>query len=374
LFGPGPKRILSLDGGGVRAAITISFLERLEKLIDEIEGRPTLLCDWFDLIGGTSAGSIIATGLALGLRVSEVREIQTTLAPAVFHKRFWRFAGLRATFDKRNLITELTKFIGDRTLGSTDLKTGLCIITKRLDTGSAWMLSNNPKSPFWETGPDNTFTGNKHYPLVNVVRASAAAPHFFDPEVIEIVEGEPPGLFIDGALTPHNNPSFQLFLLATLPQHGISWPANSRELTIVSIGTGSYRATVDPRNMRWTGNLGMTLGALTAQMSESQNLIATLMTWLGDCPFEWPISRDLPNLGTTNLASGPLFRYLRYDVLLEMRWLREVLDLIVDQRQLASYRRIDVTENIAEFFDLGEKAAAIQMRHEDLASRFAPRA
>ena len=66
LFGLGPKRILSLDGGGVRGAITIAFLERLEKLIAEIEGKPTLLSDWFDVIGGTSTGAIIAGALALG--------------------------------------------------------------------------------------------------------------------------------------------------------------------------------------------------------------------------------------------------------------------------------------------------------------------
>ena len=39
LFEPGPKRMLSLDGGGVRGAIAIGFLERLESLIEEIEGR-----------------------------------------------------------------------------------------------------------------------------------------------------------------------------------------------------------------------------------------------------------------------------------------------------------------------------------------------
>ncbi|HEV7602287.1 MAG TPA: patatin-like phospholipase family protein, partial [Bradyrhizobium sp.] len=59
LFAPGPKRILSLDGGGVRGAISIGFLEKLEKVVEEIEGKPTLLGDWFDLIGGTSTGAII---------------------------------------------------------------------------------------------------------------------------------------------------------------------------------------------------------------------------------------------------------------------------------------------------------------------------
>ena len=78
MFGPGPKRILSLDGGGVRGAATIAFLERIEALIEEIEGRPVRLCDWFDMIGGTSTGAIIATALALGYRVSEIRTLLRT--------------------------------------------------------------------------------------------------------------------------------------------------------------------------------------------------------------------------------------------------------------------------------------------------------
>src|SRR5476651_229194 len=96
LFGAGPKRILSLDGGGVRGALSIAFLERLEKLVEEIEGKPTLLGDWFDLIGGTSTGAIIACALALGYTAAEIHELYKTLGPAVFRKRFWRIGGLRA--------------------------------------------------------------------------------------------------------------------------------------------------------------------------------------------------------------------------------------------------------------------------------------
>src|SRR5882672_7042887 len=86
LFGPGPKRILSLDGGGVRGAITIAFLERLEKLIEEIEGKPILLGDWFDLIGGTSTGAIIACALALGYRAADVHEFYNSISPKIFRR------------------------------------------------------------------------------------------------------------------------------------------------------------------------------------------------------------------------------------------------------------------------------------------------
>ena len=37
------KRILALDGGGIRGALTLSFLERIEKIIREKEGNPKLL-------------------------------------------------------------------------------------------------------------------------------------------------------------------------------------------------------------------------------------------------------------------------------------------------------------------------------------------
>jgi patatin-like phospholipase/acyl hydrolase len=91
-----PKRILSLDGGGVRGAATIAFLERIEALIEEIEGRPVRLGDWFDLIGGTSTGAIIATALALGYRVSEIRTFYEQLAPKIFKRSFWRVTGWHA--------------------------------------------------------------------------------------------------------------------------------------------------------------------------------------------------------------------------------------------------------------------------------------
>ena len=38
LFGPGPKRILALDGGGIRGAITIAFLIKIETILKKLFG------------------------------------------------------------------------------------------------------------------------------------------------------------------------------------------------------------------------------------------------------------------------------------------------------------------------------------------------
>lgn len=69
----GPKRILALDGGGIRGILTLEYLAAIEtQLRERYKNNDLLLCDYFDLIGGTSTGSIIAAGLALGFSVDEL--------------------------------------------------------------------------------------------------------------------------------------------------------------------------------------------------------------------------------------------------------------------------------------------------------------
>ena len=369
LFAPGPKRILSLDGGGVRGAISIGFLERLEQVIEEIEGRPTLLGDWFDLIGGTSTGAIIAGLLALGYRAAEVRKFYESMGPRVFRRSFWRIPGLSSKFDRESLIAELHQIIGSRTLDSDALTTGFCAVAKRLDTGSCWVIANNPKSQFWDAPADAAYLGNRHYSLSSLIRASAAAPYFFDPEFINIAAHEPPGMFIDGALTPHNNPALQLFLYAALPQYGLCWPLGADNLTVVSIGTGFSRPHVGLDQLNWIRPLRVAVNALQAQISEAQQLTMTLMSWLGESPTAWPINSELGDVTRTAPPfNRPLFRFLRYDIRLNRQWLASELGVKLDESTIENYGRIDAPENIPAIYQLAAQAAKMQIKHDDLAN------
>lgn len=366
LFGAGPKRILSLDGGGIRGTVTLAFLERIEKEIAAIEGRPVRLCDWFDLIGGTSTGAIIATALALGYRVAEIREFYDQLAPRIFKRPFFRLLGWQAKFDSRTLMEELRHVIGERTLGSNDLQTGLCIVLKRMDTGSAWIVLNNPRSKFWETPSDNSFTGNCHLPLINLVRASTAAPSFFDPELIEISPHMDPGLFIDGGLTPHNNPSLILLMTALFPAYGLEWRLGAENLMIVSVGTGSFRPSLSADDAMKSSAIVLALKSLAAMISESQNLVLTLMSYLGQSPVEWPINSEVGNLGDLLAPTGDLFRFLRYDIRLEQSWLAHKLGKIISDDDVLKLRPMDNPSNMKALFELGAAAAKIQVKRSDL--------
>ena len=362
LFGPGPKRILALDGGGVRGILSLAFLEKMEAELAAQAGKPVRLCDHFDLIGGTSTGAIIAAGLALGYSAGDIRKMYEDYAPKIFRRSWWRLQGLQSKFDAGALTAQIRDIVGERRLDSEDMQCGFAVVAKRLDTGSAWVLSNNPRAPYWETLPGAKTIGNRHYPLANVVRASAAAPHFFDPELLPIAAGEPDGLFVDGAVTPHNNPSLALFLLARAKGYGIQWATGPQNLTIISVGTGNFRARMSPASVRRKQALGIAFHALTGMIGDAQSQILAMMQWMGECPEPWKLNPEVGALSGEFPGGEPLFRFQRYDAELEAGWLERALGMQVAAADLARLQQLDDPGILPLAYELGRKAAAQQVK------------
>jgi len=63
-----PRRILSFDGGGIRGILTAAMLEEVEDKLKTINPDKELR-EYFDIIAGTSSGSIIACGVACGILI-----------------------------------------------------------------------------------------------------------------------------------------------------------------------------------------------------------------------------------------------------------------------------------------------------------------
>jgi predicted acylesterase/phospholipase RssA len=368
LFTPGAKRILALDGGGVRGIVALAFLKKIEQTLEAEAGRSVRLCDYFDLIGGASTGAIIAVGLALGHSVDQIRDFYVRLAPRVFRSPWLRLPGWKAIFEAGVLAEELRGVIGDRTLDTPDLQTGIGVMLKRIDTASTWILTNNPRSKYWDTPPDHAFIGNRHYLLGQIVRASTAAPHYFDPQEIEIVRGEPPGLFVDGGLTPHNNPALALFLAAFVPQYGLGWEVGPQKLTTVSIGAGTFRARIDSRSLSKGPSARVALRAMIQQIGDNQQLVLMLMSLLGESPTRWLINSEIGDLGAAPPPRGALFRFLRYDMKLEAPWFSDALGETVTETQIAQMRRLDDAGSMPLLEALAHRAAEKQIRREDWTS------
>ena len=239
-----PKRILALDGGGIRGILTLQFLQAVETEIKARFGDKTRLCDYFDLIGGTSTGSIIAAGLACGMTVDALQNVYRSIGASVFQPGgLGRLlpellqGTLAPKFPSGPLQAELDRQLGaETTLDSDRILTGLMIMTKRLDTGSPWPLDNGGRGKF--AAQDGALR------LTEIVRASTAAPTYFAPEKIPIHSRDGSvvdGAFVDGGVTPFNDPALQLLMMAALQGHGLCWPTGKDKLLIVSVGTGQYR-------------------------------------------------------------------------------------------------------------------------------------
>lgn len=94
-----PYRILSLDGGGIRGLTSAILLECLEKKIQKHENNPNArLRDYFDLIAGTSAGSIIACGIAKGISATEIKDLFWQRGKDIFPETWWKNQGIFSPF------------------------------------------------------------------------------------------------------------------------------------------------------------------------------------------------------------------------------------------------------------------------------------
>ena len=134
----GQKKLLAMDGGGVRSIITIEVLAEIERLVQQAEGRGDdfVLADYFDYIAGTSSGAVIAACLSLGMRVSEVRDCFISLGGVTFDQASI-FRRHRYPYDADRMAARLKELFGaDTTLGSEKIKTLLLLVVTNAATNT----------------------------------------------------------------------------------------------------------------------------------------------------------------------------------------------------------------------------------------------
>ena len=83
----GPKKLLAIDGGGIRGVLALEVLQKIEDLLKAKSGRANFrLADYFDYIAGTSTGGIIAAGLSIGMSVKEILDFYERAGAQMFVK------------------------------------------------------------------------------------------------------------------------------------------------------------------------------------------------------------------------------------------------------------------------------------------------
>ncbi|MBO6754839.1 MAG: patatin-like phospholipase family protein [Roseibium sp.] len=232
------KFILSIDGGGVRGLIPLRILESIEsRLAHRGVNAPMHAC--FDLMCGTSTGGLIAAGLSAPKPGGEKGEAAATLAELrMFYERdardiFVNSIGKRLSrmitnpfglFDESYDARPLEKILKDR-FGWTSMASGLTrlvLTAYDIETRAAVFMTN---------GMQHNGSQPDDYYFWQAVRATTAAPAYFEPAKVENLSRKRDEALIDGGVFM-NDPAIAAYLEA----RKLGWA--SEDIVLLSLGTG----------------------------------------------------------------------------------------------------------------------------------------
>lgn len=222
------KRILTLDGGGIKGAFAASFLQTIE------ENTGKKIADYFDLIAGTSTGGIIALGLGLGMSAKEITQFYKNDGPRIFNQT--------NPLDQRNIVSRYIskisrafnfgKQIATPKYAPTELKKALerAFKAKRLGDSSVRLIipayhADNEDVYVFKTRHHQRLQVDWQESVIDVALATAAAPTYF--RAHPMPNGSP---LIDGGIWA-NNPAG---IAAVEARSTLGWKDD--DLYIVRIG------------------------------------------------------------------------------------------------------------------------------------------
>lgn len=226
-----PFRILSLNGGGVRALLQAHYLDLVSK--DPLVGQFWKKCD---LIIGTSAGSIVAGGLQVGKTPAEIATLFKETATTIFPDFFWKIRFLLGTVKAGNSVSNipLKKKLGEvfqkARLG--DFKNPhLAITATEVEESRIRVFS-----PL-------TQNEDKYLLLVDVVMASTALPGAFTDYAILDPSINATRHYVDGGLWA-NAPLLAAVALAVENGHAL------HNIKVISLGTAGSTFKQTPKEYR----------------------------------------------------------------------------------------------------------------------------
>lgn len=208
-------RVLSLDGGGAKGFYTLGVLKEIESML----GCP--LHKRFDLIFGTSTGSIIACLIALGYDIDKIHDIYKAHVPTVMKE---------SCSSKK---TEALKKLAHDVFGEAtfqDVKTGIGVVATKWVIERPMIFKGDVAQAHGRTG---TFTPGFGVKIADAVQASCSAYPFFERKIVTTSTGDKVEL-VDGGYCA-NNPT-----LYAIADAIAALKIDRANLRVVNVGVGEY--------------------------------------------------------------------------------------------------------------------------------------
>lgn len=244
-------KILALDGGGIRGVVTATILQSVQSQL----GKP--LNQYFDLITGTSTGSILAAGIALGLTPEYLKGIYQTRGREIFNASWLRKNVIRwllgSKYSNKGLIKVLKEYLRHEEFGEITLRQVsqishaelLILAYDTLHRNTTFFTSHCPEENRW-------FNNMK---LWEVCLSSASAPTFFPPYEFKWTDPSDPQKgewkfpHVDGGVSANCPALAALSYVTNVRKKSIS------DITILSIGTGATTKPIEYKEMKNWGTI-----------------------------------------------------------------------------------------------------------------------
>lgn len=209
------RRILSIDGGGLKGVFPAAFLASVEKHLE----RP--LWEYFDLIVGTSTGGIIALALGLGLKAEDIKHLYLGLGAEIFPSS-WVPSLIRKVrgpqYGSAKLREALNRTLGEHPLGDSQTRMVIPALDGIRNRVHIFKTRHHPR-----------FEKDWSVKMIDVAMATSAATTYFPAHLTE--NGN---FLIDGGMWA-NNP------LGVAVVEGVAvldWPRES--IRALSLGCTSH--------------------------------------------------------------------------------------------------------------------------------------
>lgn len=208
-------RVLTLDGGGAKGFYTLGVLKEIESMLE------CRLYKRFDLIFGTSTGSIIASLIALGYDIDKIHEYYKSYVPVIMKES----SAKTKTIALQKLANEV---FGEATF--EDVKTGIGVVATKWMVERPMIFKGDIKQAHGRIG---SFTPGFGVKIAEAVQASCSAYPFFERKVVTTSTGDSIEL-IDGGYCA-NNPTLYAIADATS-----ALKIDRSMLRILNVGVGEY--------------------------------------------------------------------------------------------------------------------------------------
>ena len=260
--------ILSIDGGGMKGIVSALVLIELEDILKKYTGANTVyLVDYFDLIAGTSTGSILAALLlcpndcnrpkytasdALNLYLTKGKTMFQTIP---LHKLRTLGGLIGPKYKNKALVAELNSYFGS--VKTAELLKP-CLLTSYNMTTRDSLFFNSLSSLKSE---------DRNFNLADAVLASTAAPTFFPPSCIKAYNSCEDCL-VDGGVFA-NNPS----LCALIEALKLERTKNINDTMVLSIGNVYSAKSYDYNKVKHWGAINWAFPLLDVLMDASEQTV-----------------------------------------------------------------------------------------------------